>query len=114
MKGKSDAAAADERNDEAAGSAFRLRHGGARAGLGGEHGARDRLIEAGYRDIRDPTAPEVSINPKTLVENPPKQWTIKEEDKKYIAFRVDLLDQLPKQRAEYDREQVEVLKEIRD
>jgi hypothetical protein len=84
----------------------------AAATLGGEHEARQRLIRAGYYDIRDAAAPAVPIPPDVLQRNPPPRWTIKDEDKKFITFKADLLDQLPRQKAEYDRERNEELRRI--
>jgi hypothetical protein len=82
----------------------------AAAVLGEEQEARRRLAAAGYADFRDPAPPHNPIPPAP----PPRPWTIKEEDKKYVTFRYEVLDRLPKQEAEYAREQVDVLKEIRD
>jgi hypothetical protein len=74
-------------------------------------GPRDRLIAAGYTDLRDVANRFVPVPAANF---PPANWTLKEEDKKYVTIRLDVLDQLPKQDAEYDRQQVDVLKEIRD
>jgi hypothetical protein len=84
------------------------------AALGEERDARDRLIKADYDDVRDAGDPEQNIASETLRRKPPEKWTIREEDKKYIAFGAELLDQLPRQKPEYDRDQVEVLRDIRD
>jgi hypothetical protein len=90
----------------------------AAAALGQERGALKRLYAADYHEaLRPGVAPPQKIT-KAEVEDeatyPKLPWTIPDDDKRYIAFRVELLDQLPRQKAEYDREKVDVLREIRD
>jgi hypothetical protein len=80
-----------------------------RAALGGALDERNRLLAAGYKDLRDPDYPNDPIAGPPWPDN----WTLKEEDKKYVTFRYEVLDQLPKQDAEYDRQQVDVLRDIK-
>jgi len=87
------------------------------AGLGKERDALKRLYAAGYHEAEDPTVdPHEKISKKKAEDEqtyPKVAWTIKDEDKKYVAFRADLLDQLPRQKAEYDRQKVDELQKIR-
>ena len=39
-------------------------------------------------------------------------WTIPEQDRRYIRFYFEVLDRFPREKAEYDREQVKVLHDI--
>ena len=92
----------------------------AAAAIGQERDALKRLFKAGYNEaLRTRVAPGKSKKiTKEMAEDetkfPSLGWTIKDEDKKYIAFRAELLDQLPKQKGEYDREKADELRKIRE
>jgi hypothetical protein len=92
----------------------------AAAAIGEERDALKRLFKAGYNEaVRTRVAPGKSKKiTKDMAEDekkfPKLGWTITDEDKKYIAFRVDLLDQLPRQKGEYDREKADELRKIRE
>jgi hypothetical protein len=60
--------------------------------------ARDRLTQSGYTDT----------------ENLSAGWTIKRDDQKYINFTYEVLERVPVSASDYDRQQVEVLRDIRD
>jgi hypothetical protein len=92
----------------------------AAAAVGGEREALKRLYKTGYLEaLRTRVAAGKSKKiTKKMAEDetnfPSLGWTIKDEDKKYIAFRADLLDQLPRQKGEYDREKADELRKIRE
>jgi hypothetical protein len=91
------------------------------AAVGGEQEALKRLYKAEYYDVQRPP-PNRGVIPRAELDRAvapqpgqapvPVGWTIKDEDKKYLAFRADLLDQIPRQKAEYDRERNEELRRI--
>jgi hypothetical protein len=85
-----------------------------RAKQGKEPEALQILLDAWYRDIRDIANPEVPIPTAQLVAAPPVNWTIKEEDKKFVTFGYQVLTRTPQPETQYDREQVDVLRETRD
>ena len=92
----------------------------AEAAVGGERNALKRLYEVGYRRaLRTRVAPGKSKRiTKEMVEDemkfPKLGWTIEEDDKRYITFKAELLDQIPRQAGEYERERNEELREIRN
>jgi hypothetical protein len=92
------------------------------AGLGDEPKALKRLYDVSYRAAKHTQDPrkgheitlaeaEAAVRPNNPVR---VGWTIPDEDKKYIAFKADLLDQLPRQKGEYDRERNEELRKIQE
>jgi hypothetical protein len=96
----------------------------ASAAVKGEQKALERLYKARYYDVYHTEGNDkglrikidvlkAAVEPKPPAQAVPVGWTIAEEDKKYIAFRADLLDQLPRQKGEYEREKAEELREIK-
>jgi|SRR5215469_11376804 len=92
----------------------------AAAALGEEREALKRLYKTGYRGAlrtRPPKGKSKRIN-KDMAEDEEKYpnlgWTLPEDDKRYIAFKADLLDQIPRQEGEYDRLRAEELGRIRE
>jgi hypothetical protein len=94
------------------------------AGLAGEQVALKRLYDARYhsalhtlgpRKGKEVTSAEVnmSVSPPPGVAPVHVGWTLPDEDKKYVTFKADLLDQIPRQKGEYDREKVDELQRIR-
>lgn len=43
---------------------------------------------------------------------PPGGWSIPSEDRKYVKFYFEVLDRIPREKAEYAKDQVDVLREI--
>jgi hypothetical protein len=90
----------------------------AAAALGEERDALKRLYKIGYRQaLRTRVAPGKRITKEMADDEqkfPKLGWTIEEDDKRYIAFKAELLDQLPRQEGEYERQRNEELREIRN
>jgi hypothetical protein len=90
------------------------------AGLGKERDALKRLYKVGYRGALRTRAPKGKSQKITeeMADDEKKYpnlgWTIPEDDKRYLTFKAELLDQLPRQEGEYERQKADELRQIRE